>query len=402
MTHEPDSLPPEALADVVALLGEAQPAEPATPIGSAWRAVDPSWLTDAPPPRDWLLRHPTRDGRECPPGEGDGLLCRGRVGLLAAEGGAGKTGAVVQFGVSLVSGRPWLGHFGVDWAARSGRVLLALAEEDEAECRRLLYRVAQSYRLTDAERDRVARQIVVMPLAGQPVALVRREGDAVVASPVLRALRARLDAEAGEQGWSLVGLDPLARWAGLDAESSNEVATRMVQALETLTEAHGRPTVLVAHHSSKLARRTGTVDARGVTALTDAARWHATLRVDREGVYFRQEKSNYSRPMPDELRLVRDRWHVLRVPTADELGAEQHRAEVARADALESVVAAIVAVVKASGGSFAGGQDALSTAAGVTQKAGRAAYGLAIARGLLLQRGTTRDKRLELGEAAHA
>jgi hypothetical protein len=303
---------------------EEQPPLAPSLIATLWRKLDPALLTSKPPPRRWLLRHPTRDGNPCARGDGDGLLPRGKVGLFSSEGGVGKTHAVLSMAVAIAAGRRWLGHFDVDAAAHPGKILLGLAEEDAEEVHRRLYQIAEALELDDADRARVAEQIIVLPLAGSPVPLITygEDGRTLVASPHLMALRAKLTEDAGANGWSLVVLDPLARWAGPDVEANNESATRLVQVLETLTGLPGNPTVLVAHHSSKLARRDGGVDARGVTGIVDAMRWAATLRIKDGDVFFIQSKSNYSRPMFDELRLVRGPGGLLRAATAEE---EQRR-----------------------------------------------------------------------------
>jgi hypothetical protein len=294
-------------------------APPDGPIGATWAPMPTIWLTEQPAPRRWLVRHPTRDGSPCPSGYGDGMFPRGKVGILAAEGGAGKTQAVLGLGVSITTGRSWFGHFHPDPDARQGKVLLALAEEDAEEVHRRIYTLAEEMRLTPQEREAVARRVVILPLAGRPVGFVEyATGRTLVVTPVLADLHRKLRDEAGEHGWSLVVLDPLSRWAGPDAEADNAVATRCIQAIETITAAPGNPGVLVPHHSSKLARRTGQADSRGVTALTDGARWAATLRCEGDDVFFRQVKSNYSVPMPDEIRLIRGTGGVLRAASENE------------------------------------------------------------------------------------
>jgi hypothetical protein len=305
------------------------PPGPGNAVDRAWAPLPVSFLLAAAPQRRWLLRHPTRDGGRCTPCTGDGLLPRGKAGILASAGGVGKTQLLVQLAISIVVGRNWLGHFEVDPDARKGSVLLALAEEDQDEVHRRIWNGAESLGLTRDERELVARRIVALPLAGSPVALVARgTGGAIEETSELHSIRRLLERDAGPGGWSSVILDPLARWAGPDTEADNAAATRFVQAVESLVRVPGNPTVLVAHHSSKTARREGGVDSRGVTAITDAFRWEGQLRdAGQDGVFFRQAKSNYSRPMVDEIQLVRGEDGFLRVPTPVEEAEYEAREE---------------------------------------------------------------------------
>jgi RecA-family ATPase len=120
--------------------------------------------------------------------------------------------------------------------------------------------------------------------------------------------------EAGK--FTLVIVDPLARFAGADAEKDNASATRFIQALESLAKLG--PTVIVAHHTNKIARRKGgTLDAsasRGSSAIVDGARWQCALAVEQfenleaylaEVVTFAVTKSNYA-PKPPPILLRRD------------------------------------------------------------------------------------------------
>jgi AAA domain len=325
---------PEEVRELEKHLGRVRdyvspPAGPGNPIDRAWVPLPLTMLCETPPPRKWLLRHPTRDGGRCTPCTGDGLLPRGKAGILASAGGVGKTQLLVQLAISIVVGRNWLGHFEVDPGARGSGVLLALAEEDLEEVHRRMYIGAEALGLTRDERELVTKRVVALPLAGSPVALVAREhGAALIETPELHSLRRRLEIDAPPNGWAGVILDPLARWAGPDTEADNAAATRFVQAVESLVKAPGNPTVLVAHHSSKASRRDGTVDSRGVTAITDAFRWEGQLRDGgQDGVFFRQAKSNYSRPMPDEVQLIRGEDGFLRVPTPVEEAAFAEREE---------------------------------------------------------------------------
>src|SRR5262249_53940714 len=82
-------------------------------IATTGQALEPGSLSRRPPPRDYLLRWPTRDGQPSPPREGDGFAPTGVCGFLSAEGGVGKTTLLLVLGVAVVTGRDWLG-FQVD------------------------------------------------------------------------------------------------------------------------------------------------------------------------------------------------------------------------------------------------------------------------------------------------
>ena len=256
-------------------------------LGSYWRTIGEwgadrgDWLEVAPPPMDWLLTvPPTReaDRRQ--------VLPRGVVGMLAAAGGVGKSMALVQLAVAVATGKPWLvgaaeGRFpGFETHNGAGdRVLLALGEEDELKARRRLYQAVQAAQLTPDERELLRDRLVVLPLASVPVGLMadRREREEARAGAIADELERRL-ADGGP--WSLVVLDPLSRFAGMETEGDNAAATRFVQVLERFAKAPGSPAVLVSHHTGQGARREGMHDAtaaRGVTGLTDGVRWVATL-----------------------------------------------------------------------------------------------------------------------------
>ncbi len=267
------------------------------------------WFAQAPPLRSWLLRDARRDG-------GDGVLPLGKAGQIVAEGGAGKTLALLGLALAVATGDKWLGTFSV---ASQGRVLLALGEEDAEEVRRRMFNVARSSGLRPPPAD----SIVTLPLAGVACPMIASDltGDPVDA-PFLHWLRAYL----GTHGpWALVVVDPLSRFAGADAEKDNAAATRFVQALESLTPASGGATVLSSHHSNKISRAAGarvdTSSARGSTALTDGVRWVMTLGHERielddpdvrgrlgEIVTLSHTKSNYSL-LAEPLLLRRDREH---------------------------------------------------------------------------------------------
>jgi hypothetical protein len=303
------------------------------PLERAWLTLETLGALDRePPPRKWLL---TRPDDETAGRTSLGVLQLGKVGMLIAAGGAGKTIALVALALAVATGRRWFEYFEV---AHPGRVLIALAEEDLEEVQRRFFAIGRAMRLTDAQLALAGRNIVCLPLAGQPVALVDAEGQD---SAALIELRTRLQADSASP-WRLVILDPLSRFAAADTEKDQAAATRFIQAVESIAlAAPGKPSVLVAHHTNKIARteglRASASDARGASAITDGARWAANLESNGDdGARFTITKSNYAQKgMP--LELVRDgaQGGYLRAATADE-----RRARAAARDTQKSQAAA--------------------------------------------------------------
>jgi len=264
-----DDQPPARPSTVVPRIAKAgpkkAPAEP-TPIESKdaepWTArvhiVDPTWCTIAPPKREWFLR----DSRT-----GAGCLPLGKVGILAGEGGVGKTDVLFQCAVAAVTGGRWLDALQV---VNPGRALILPGEEDLDEARRRLYRAARSSNATMP-----AGQLAVIPLAGLRADMVQRDRSGNTSdAPFLVWLRGYID-----EHLKLIILDPLSRFAGADAEKDNAAATAFIEAAESLATQTGA-TVLIGAHTSQVSRsggKVGTTGVRGVTALTDGARWVATM-----------------------------------------------------------------------------------------------------------------------------
>jgi hypothetical protein len=271
------------------------------PLAALFHWPSPERLLEAPPAREYLL---TRQDA----GFTRGVLPIGKVGILIGAGGVGKTFALSTVALAVATGASLFDTFIVD---RPGPVLIGLAEEDEAEIWRRMHAAAASMGLSRDQRIEACSRILPLPLAGHDVALTTSDGRGNIDTTVLHArLRERL--ERMEVAWSLLILDPLSRWAGNDVEKDNHAATRFIEVAEELTRTRGNPTVILAHHTNKLsrgarARPGGAEEARGVSAITDGARWAANLQAESDDVVvFKVTKNNYAPPTPP-LYLVRDR-----------------------------------------------------------------------------------------------
>lgn len=300
-------------------------APPDIDVRSLEEAGEVDWLTEPPPRADALLTW--GDGQRQPL-----LMAAGRVALLAAAGGVGKTYALMQLALAIATGTSWLGSYQV---ARKGRVLVALAEEDMPEFRRRLYMGAQIFgRAGDDGVDymlsEVRRNVVPMALMGRDVAFLGPDGPT--------KWHAELRAKLSEQQWRCIILDPLSRWGGPEIETDAHAATRVVQLLEQFTTLPGEPAVVVAHHTNKGALRDGgdrnAAVVRGHSALVDGVRWVGFLerltgrkRASRSRLAV--VKSNYG-PTPPALELTRDGSGALRPMEPYELEVEREEMEQAR------------------------------------------------------------------------
>lgn len=324
-----DYLPPEDAPDPSEERPKGPPGDPPGEepgaLGKAWGWLgERGWPEGNPPPRRWLLQRPAAPEEES--AHPRGFLPLGKVGMLAAAGGAGKTMALAQLAVSVVTGRDWLGHYTVPAESR-GPVLLALGEEDEEEVQRRLYDIREGLDLSPGEWTDLKRGLMILPLAGVPVQLVSAQdrNGKPEETPFFHELRRRI--EGAGVDWRLLVLDPLSRWAGPETETDNFAATRFVAAVESLSQVPGNPTVLLAHHTTKAARRGldagEATAARGASALTDGVRWVANL-LKPEGSslpHLSLVKSNYTAPAPDVV-LKRGEGGVLRALTRQELEAQ--------------------------------------------------------------------------------
>lgn len=269
---------PEEIFDVEDVETSDPQSPGASPFAGPPARID---LKVEPPPVRALLLTPS----------GRPFMNRGRVGTLNATGGVGKTYVGLELAVAIAVRRRWLGRYEVEDDAPR-RSLVAVAEETVEECWRRLHAICEVLELTDEERDAVVELVEVYALAGKPTPLMDKGGAGTTEHHA--ALKSRLDAGGP---WSLVLLDPQARFVGMEVETTNEGATVFVQtALEPLTTAPGGPAVLMMGHSSKEAGRSGRADARGVTGQRDAYRWAALIYPDSErGAFiFEHDKTNYT------------------------------------------------------------------------------------------------------------
>lgn len=191
------------------------------------------------------------------------FLTKGVVGIIAAQGGTGKSGFALQLGVAL-AGAGELGPFTVPRKIQT----LILAWEDSQDI--------LGARLHDATGGNIPDGLYTVPVGGRMGPMMRMEGGNPVRSEYYDLVDALLE-ETPEV--EVVILDPLSRCFGLE-ENRNDHATAFIDAMEHLSRKHG-VNILLLHHANKSSGQAETLRAdmlRGASALVDGARWVAGMR----------------------------------------------------------------------------------------------------------------------------
>lgn len=202
-------------------------------------------------------------------------LAVGRLGVLTAEGGTGKSFLALQLALSVAMGREIVRGFS---PRQMGRVLCLFGEDDDQVVSRRLRAVVDGLEIPEGDVVRACENQFIQFINGFAAPLL--EGDAKTRTyrrtPAFMALRDRLRREK----YRLIIVDPLISWAGIENENDNAAMQAAASALIDLAVASGGA-VLTLHHSNKSGVRNGDVtqaSARGATSLLCAARWVAAMR----------------------------------------------------------------------------------------------------------------------------
>jgi len=227
---------------------------------------------------------------------GPGGLPLGVVGILAGQGGAGKSTLALQIAVSIASGHDaCAGMFALGGC--QGAVLLINAEDDRTEAERRVFEVRQHF--CGMEWDTGKLHVIGR---GGDFSLLRRDAAGNLLPTEAMASLLGLVREIKPR---LVVLDPISKLSGpANIDSSNAEATAFLGQLERVALAAGG-SVIALHHVAKgsLATKSQggkapkTVDevkrglesalsvaaVRGASALVDTARWAMLTTLLTEG-----------------------------------------------------------------------------------------------------------------------
>lgn len=211
------------------------------------------------PQRRWLLHN---------------TLPLGKVGMLVAPGGTGKSFLMIQLAVAVATNTRLADRWQVD---SPGSSLILCAEEDDDDLHHRLRDVlAATTAHTPATQQLIEKHVHIksMLIIDNLMTRANARGEIVMTDYVDRlALAANQIPDL-----KLIIIDPASRFRGGN-ENAAQDTTRFAEALERLRTATGA-TVLLVHHTNKGSMNADEVNqgaSRGSSALTDAVRWQMSL-----------------------------------------------------------------------------------------------------------------------------
>jgi len=217
------------------------------------------FLKEPPAKRRWLLHN---------------TLPLGKVALLVAPGGTGKSFFSIQLAVAVATGTRLANRWEV---GEIGSTLILCAEEDDLDIHHRLRAVLNATVGDDpAMLSAVSQRVLIKSMLAQDNLMTRSKdrGEVVQTDYVDRLLLT----VAPIPDLRLIVIDPASRFRGGD-EIAAQDTTRFVETLERLRAATGA-TVLLIHHVNKgsaNAEEPSQIASRGSSALTDGVRWQMNL-----------------------------------------------------------------------------------------------------------------------------
>src|SRR3990172_2489580 len=239
------------LLEITEAAPEWEPSESATTAPFGEPANVREWLDTDPMPRVELF---------------EGLLIKGVVGGLFAQGGVGKTYFLICLIIAAALGRPLFRSFR---PLKPLRVLAFLGEDPDVEIHRRVKSILREFG-DDIDHELLSQNLRIYCGKGAP--LMKLEDGNPVATEAFNALKAEVESFQPD----IVIIDPKAMFYGLD-ENSNDHNVQWVITLRELTT--WGASVLFSHHVTKSLSGTLELNAsRGGGGLVDNSRFAANMR----------------------------------------------------------------------------------------------------------------------------
>ena len=198
-------------------------------------------------------------------------LISGRGAVVSGIGGSSKTTLIKQLAVGAVLGRlPW------DWEiSTTGRALLVLTEDTPGEAHRALHNACLAMELTNEEKWNVYNGVVIYPLAGEDVILLKKNTkNSLENSPLFESLIEKIQSM---RDCVFVGLDPaLSLTDGDELDQGHQ--RRLGKMCDNLAVLTGSTVMLVAHAPKATREEITSHNSRGGGALVDAVRTEFVMR----------------------------------------------------------------------------------------------------------------------------
>lgn len=206
----------------------------------------------------------------------DGWFQRGQHGLIAAEGGAGKTTFTMHLAIDIALGLPWMGKY----PTRQGSTYLISLEDSQDDLNETLVALMYARKLTLDERLIVVANVRLVSMAGVGGSeLFSTEDGGKTLNPTNFAqhLLAQFDTEPDLR---LVVIDTARQFAGVEM-NADIGGVKMNRWLAQAGQTVGMPNALVVTHTSKAVARAKVEDqyaALGAGSWSDNARIAIRLR----------------------------------------------------------------------------------------------------------------------------
>jgi len=197
----------------------------------------------------------------------------GRGILITGLGGSSKTRILYQLAIGSI-----IGHLPFPWEVeRTGRAVLVLTEDTESDVHRTLFFMIEALGLTEQEKQLVADNLIVFPMAGKDIKLLAKSQNGVLErTPAFYDMVSRVN-DLGNTVF--VGIDPALGVTEGDELDQNHQRT-LGKTVDDMAIMTGATCALVSHatKASLGTQELSSHNSRGGGAITDAVRAEYSMR----------------------------------------------------------------------------------------------------------------------------